>query len=50
MKVKSEDILKPGAVLTVEKIDFNSPEVKRILRADALERQKAKRIKTIRFR
>lgn len=25
MKVSSEDILKPGAVLRTEKIDFNDP-------------------------
>lgn len=30
MKIKSEDILKPGAVLKVEKIDFNDPEIKRL--------------------
>ena len=28
MKVRAEDILKPGAVLEVKKIDFNGPDVK----------------------
>ena len=35
MKIKSEDILKPGAVLKVEKIDFNDPAVKRLLEETA---------------
>jgi hypothetical protein len=33
MRVKSEDILKPGAVLRTEKIDFNDPEIKAMLKA-----------------
>jgi siroheme synthase (precorrin-2 oxidase/ferrochelatase) len=30
MRVKLEDILKPGAELIVKKIDFNDPEIKRL--------------------
>lgn len=30
MRVKTEDILKPGAVLKVEVIDFNDPEVRKL--------------------
>lgn len=33
MKVKSEDILKPGAVLEVKKIDFTDPRVIEIVKA-----------------
>jgi len=31
MKVRSEDILKPGAVLKVEKINFSDPSVVKFL-------------------
>lgn len=33
MKVKSEDILKPGAVLRACEIDVNDPEIKAMLKA-----------------
>jgi len=33
MKVKSEDILKPGAVLRTELIDYNNSEIKAMLKA-----------------
>ena len=33
MRVKSEDILKPGAVLRTCEIDFNDPEIKAMLKA-----------------
>ena len=40
MKVKSSDILKPGAKLEVKLIDFNDPEIKRFVE-EALKQQKA---------
>lgn len=42
MKVKSEDILKPGAKLIVEKIDWTKSPYKEAL-ADTRRRQKALR-------
>lgn len=39
MRLKSEDILKPGAVLMVDKVDVNDPEIKKMLR-DLKKRQK----------
>jgi hypothetical protein len=42
MTVKSEDILKPGAVLKVEKIDFNDPDVIAIVKAS---REACKRLR-----
>lgn len=39
MKVESEDILKPGAVLTVKKIDFNDPEVRTFLEETKKDQQ-----------
>ena len=33
MRVKSEDILKPGAVLRSTCIDFSDPEIKAMLKA-----------------
>lgn len=43
MTVKSEDILKPGAKLVVEKIDFNDPEVKKLFENTKREQQRIKR-------
>lgn len=43
MKVKLEDILKPGAVLRTEKIDFNDPEIKAMLKAHKLACKKLQR-------
>lgn len=40
MKIRSEDILKPGAKLEAVKIDFNDPEVKKFIKqSKALQRQ-----------
>ena len=44
MKVKSEDILKPGTVLKVEKINFSDPEVKTFV-----EESKKKQAEVLRF-
>lgn len=52
MKVKSEDILKPGAVLVVEEIDWSTPEMQKLLRETRrrqrwLEKQKNKPFKNV---
>lgn len=39
-KLKPSDILKPGAKLKVKKIDFNDPEVKRMLKTVREEQKK----------
>lgn len=40
MKIASELILKPGAVLVAEKIDFDNPEVARFIqRSKKMQRQ-----------
>lgn len=44
MKVRSEDILKPGAVLKVERINFSDPEVKAFV-----EESKKKQAEILRF-
>lgn len=44
MKVRSEDILKPGAVLKVEKIDFNDPEVKKLFDDTKREQKRIKKL------
>lgn len=49
MRVPSELILKPGAILKVEKIDFNNPEVKRQIQEHHNEIKKLKRIKVYRY-
>lgn len=49
MKVKSEDILKPGAKLEVKKTDWESPEVMAILSKMKCERAEMRRVKTTRF-
>ena len=38
MRIKSEDILKPGAKMVVTEIDFNDPEIKKLF-ADTKRRQ-----------
>lgn len=43
MKIKTEDILKPGAVLKVEKIDWSDPEMKRLLEDTRREQERIKR-------
>jgi hypothetical protein len=50
MKVKSEDILKPGAKLIVEKIDFNDPEVKKLLDQTRRYQEAIKRAKNRPFK
>lgn len=47
MKVKSEDILKPGAVLTVKKIDFNDPAVQAFVEHTKREQRKILRYKIV---
>lgn len=49
MKVKSEDILKPGVELKVIKIDFNDPEVKRQIAVHHAECRKLNRINSQRY-
>ena len=49
MKVKAEDILKLSAVLKVEKIDFNSPEVKAIMAEHKKAMRELKKIHAWRF-
>jgi hypothetical protein len=48
-KVKSEDILKPDAVLEVKLIDWTDPEVKEAIRIMKKENAKLKRIKVYRY-
>lgn len=43
MRVKSEDILKPGAVLRTELIDTNDPEIKAMLKAHKAACKKLRR-------
>jgi hypothetical protein len=47
MKVKAEDILKPGAVLEVRKIDFNDPEVRAFVEYAKREQRKILRYKIV---
>jgi len=47
MRLKNEDILKPGAVLIVEKIDFNDPEVQKLVRLTRLRQRQIMRMKRI---
>jgi hypothetical protein len=45
MKIKTEDILKPGAVLKVEKINWDDPEMKRLFEACRKEQERIARRK-----
>lgn len=47
MKVKAEEILKPGAVLEVRKIDFNDPEVRSFVDQTKCEQRKILRYKIV---
>lgn len=49
MKIDSSLILKPGAILKADKIDFNDPEVKELLRIHFIELRKLRRINTVRW-
>lgn len=44
MRVKSEDILKPGAKLETRLIDFNDPEVKKLIAYSKREQRKLRRM------
>lgn len=48
-RLKLKDILKPGAVLEVKKIDWDSPEVKSILKEHKRAIKESKRIKVWRY-
>lgn len=48
-RLKAEDILKQGAVLEPKKIDFDSPEVKAIMKEHKRAMREAKRIKVWRY-
>jgi hypothetical protein len=44
MKIKSEDILKPGAILKVEVIDWSDPEIKKLYEDCRKEQERIKRL------
>lgn len=47
MKVEAEDILMPGAVLEVRKIDFNDPEVRAFVEHTKREQRAILRYKIV---
>jgi len=49
MRLKSEDILKPGAVLEVKKIDYNDPEIKRLFDETRKRQQQLEKLNSWRY-
>lgn len=47
MRLKSEDILKPGAVLRTEKIDYNDEEVKKLFEETRKRQLQLEKLKEI---
>lgn len=50
MRVETKDILKPGAVLFTEIVDFNDPEVRKIWNDTRREQRKLLRMKNASFK
>jgi hypothetical protein len=49
MKIDSKLILKEGAILKAEKIDFSSPEVKSLIAVSKAENAELKKIRCVRI-
>jgi len=49
MRLKTEDILKPGAVLESKAIDWNSPEVKAIMAEHKKSMRESNKIRVWRY-
>lgn len=50
MKLKVEDILKPGCVLEAKKIDFNDPNVRKLWAATRREQKKLAKLRNAPFK